>query len=205
MPDKFEKLPLDKQKKILDACISEFADRSYNEASTNRIVKNAGISKGLLFHYFVSKEKLAIFVLNYSLKKTLETTKKYAFDPSTDIFELILKNKEIRQSVQAEIPVMSRLIKRALNSWPDPVMEQFRNLRSTATKPEQDAFFKNIDKSMFRDDIDSEKAVEIIMLFVEGYLQRKTHLKKMPASKDIGNIDDELSDYINILKKCFYK
>ena len=57
MPEKFDKLPLGKQKKILDACINEFADRSYNEASTNRIVKNARHIKRTSFSLFWQQGK----------------------------------------------------------------------------------------------------------------------------------------------------
>ncbi len=39
----------------MNAAISIFATQGYAHASTDEIVKRAGISKGLLFHYFISK------------------------------------------------------------------------------------------------------------------------------------------------------
>lgn len=57
MPKKlFFELKDEKRKKIIDTGISEFAKYNYNNSSTNRIVKDAGISKGSLFKYFESKE-----------------------------------------------------------------------------------------------------------------------------------------------------
>ena len=50
MYESFENLPEDKKKRIIEASIEEFAKKGYEKASTNNIVKTAGISKGILFH-----------------------------------------------------------------------------------------------------------------------------------------------------------
>lgn len=54
--ENFERLPFEKRKRIIDVCIEEFGDKGYTNASTNTIVKNAGISKGTLFNYFDNKK-----------------------------------------------------------------------------------------------------------------------------------------------------
>ena len=56
--NKFEKLQLEKKSRILDASISEFADKEYNSASMNKVVAQAGIAKGSLFNYFKTKNSL---------------------------------------------------------------------------------------------------------------------------------------------------
>ncbi|ADY55173.1 regulatory protein TetR [Syntrophobotulus glycolicus DSM 8271] len=43
---------------ILNAAFKEFAERGFDEASTNVIAKESGISKGLMFHYVNSKKDL---------------------------------------------------------------------------------------------------------------------------------------------------
>ena len=53
----------EKQDRILNAAIKEFAQKGYDSASTNEIVKEAGISKGLLFHYFKIKSSYFSFYL----------------------------------------------------------------------------------------------------------------------------------------------
>ena len=52
MFSKFLNLKPEKQEKILEVAIREFADKGFEKSSTNEIVKGAGISKGILFHYF---------------------------------------------------------------------------------------------------------------------------------------------------------
>ena len=50
------------REKIIRAAFKEFGEHGYEGASTNQICLAAGISKGLLYHYFGSKEKLFLSV-----------------------------------------------------------------------------------------------------------------------------------------------
>ena len=59
MPKKvFNELEKEKQDRIIEAAIKEFAEYGYENGSTNRIVKECGISKGSLFKYFENKEDI---------------------------------------------------------------------------------------------------------------------------------------------------
>ena len=51
------------RERILRAAVAAFGEHGYEGASTNQICADAGISKGLLFHYFKSKENLFMEVL----------------------------------------------------------------------------------------------------------------------------------------------
>ncbi len=54
----FENLPEEKRARIVEAAIEEFGAHPYASASTNRIVKAAGISKGSMYQYFENKSAL---------------------------------------------------------------------------------------------------------------------------------------------------
>lgn len=60
------KIPNDKKKRIIEAGIKEFGKNGFALSSTNSICSSAGISKGLLFHYFETK-KLFYFYLGEHL------------------------------------------------------------------------------------------------------------------------------------------
>lgn len=53
MNNKFFDAAKEKQDRIINAALQVFAVNGYRHASTDEIVRIAGISKGLLFHYFV--------------------------------------------------------------------------------------------------------------------------------------------------------
>lgn len=54
----FEEIRADKHKLILDTAVSLFADKGFHATSISMIAKKAGMSKGLMYNYFESKEAL---------------------------------------------------------------------------------------------------------------------------------------------------
>ncbi|WP_049945413.1 TetR/AcrR family transcriptional regulator [Butyrivibrio sp. AC2005] len=68
MNEKFFDLKKEKQDRIINAALRAFALGGYMHASTDDIVKMAGISKGLIFHYFETKLGLYQFVYDYSIR-----------------------------------------------------------------------------------------------------------------------------------------
>jgi AcrR family transcriptional regulator len=57
-PEQNEKIRNEKKQAILDVAMKLFAEKGYAATSTNEIVKEANISKGLLYNYFESKEDI---------------------------------------------------------------------------------------------------------------------------------------------------
>lgn len=60
---RYENLDPAQQLRLLDAARQEFSARGYVEASLNRIVAAAGISKGALYYYFEDKADLFVTVM----------------------------------------------------------------------------------------------------------------------------------------------
>ena len=56
----FERASDERRKKILEVGIEEFSSKGYENANINIIAKNAGISVGLMYKYFSTKEDLFI-------------------------------------------------------------------------------------------------------------------------------------------------
>jgi AcrR family transcriptional regulator len=88
MNEKFFDLKKGKQDRIINAALRAFALGGYMHASTDDIVKMAGISKGLIFHYFETKLGLYQFVYDYSVRViNLEITTGVSRD-ITDFFTI---------------------------------------------------------------------------------------------------------------------
>jgi len=90
MFSKFHSSDLEKQDRILNAALKEFAEKGYKNASTNQIVKDAGISKGLLFHYFNNKKDLYLFLYDHFIEIFVEQIKERVDWDEKDIFITIL-------------------------------------------------------------------------------------------------------------------
>jgi AcrR family transcriptional regulator len=69
---RFHKLPLAQQDAILGAALREFAANGFGDASLNRIIDAAGISKGSMYYYFDGKEDLYAHVIRDQLERLVE-------------------------------------------------------------------------------------------------------------------------------------
>ena len=61
-------LPQEKQAKLTEVAIEEFAQAGYHKASINRIVEKLGIAKGSIYQYFRNKEHLFLYIFSYGIK-----------------------------------------------------------------------------------------------------------------------------------------
>ena len=56
--EQFEEIREGKRRQILDAAIECFATTGYHAVSISDLAKHAGVSKGLMYNYFSSKDEL---------------------------------------------------------------------------------------------------------------------------------------------------
>ena len=66
MNSKFFDLKKEKQDRMINAALKVFALQGYRHGSTDDIVREAAVSKGLLFHYFGSKLGVYCFIYDYN-------------------------------------------------------------------------------------------------------------------------------------------
>jgi TetR/AcrR family transcriptional repressor of nem operon len=59
------------RQKVLDAAFAEFFRHGFQGGSLNRIVENAGVTKGALFHHFAGKQELGYAVVDEVIEPLL--------------------------------------------------------------------------------------------------------------------------------------
>jgi len=69
---RFHRLSAEQQAAILDAALTEFSTHGYRDASLNRIIDSAGISKGSMYYYFDDKEDLYAHVIRRQLEALVQ-------------------------------------------------------------------------------------------------------------------------------------
>ncbi|MGN1170610.1 MAG: TetR/AcrR family transcriptional regulator [Lachnospiraceae bacterium] len=113
MNEKFFDLKKEKQDRMINAALKLFAENGYRRASTDDMVKEAGISKGLLFHYFGSKLGLYEFVYDYSAKfLTMELLSAVGAE-ETDFFVLRGQIEQAKTAVMKNFPYVQLFLYRA--------------------------------------------------------------------------------------------
>jgi TetR/AcrR family transcriptional regulator len=63
----FLNLPEAKQARIIEAALTEFADKGYPQASLNVIVARSGIAKGSLYQYFTDKTGIFLYIFDFAV------------------------------------------------------------------------------------------------------------------------------------------
>jgi AcrR family transcriptional regulator len=69
-PEQNEEIRRQTQTAIQEAAFELFAQKGYSHTSISAIAKKAGVSKGLIYHYFSSKEEILEFIFRHWVEAT---------------------------------------------------------------------------------------------------------------------------------------
>lgn len=131
MNEKFFDLKKEKQDRMINAALKVFAENGFRRASTDEMVKEAGISKGLLFHYFVSKAGLYGFVYDYSVKYIMMEMTSSVNSMETDYFKLCRQIQRARAEAMKNFPYMQMFLLRAAREDAQEAVEATRESAET--------------------------------------------------------------------------
>lgn len=203
-----DKIPEDKKEKIIEVSVKEFAEKGYDKASTNTIVKESGISKGLLFYYFENKKNLYLYLVDYCLDFVVKRFEKSIEVMSSDFFKRIMEFGLMKIEIANEHPYIYDIVFEAFINIPEPVKIEMEEKYAEISKKTMPIVMSNIDYSMFRCDIDVNKAIEYIFLAFEGI--QKKYITRYRGKKEeiINNMDEIMREYdlyIEFMKNGVYK
>lgn len=204
--ERFQNLDEGKQKRILNAALREFAEKGYAQASTNRIVKDAGIGKGMLFYYFKNKRELYQYLVDYSVEMIRCDFISQIDMDEPDFIERLRQVAHIKMKALIEHPNVFNFMGTLLLTQE---LELPADLETRIEVLQEEGYAKlydRIDTTLFRDDVDVEKAFQLIRWSIEGYqhdLENRLKGQKMTAI-DFDSYWEEFYEYMDVLKTIFY-
>lgn len=206
----FEKIPEDKRKKIIDVCMEEFAKKGYEKASTNNIVKKAGIPKGTLFYFFGNKKKLYFYILDYAIDKFITKFNQENVRLSSDLFERLIQRGLVKLKIATKEPLLYGIIYGSIVNTPDNLKKEIYKKYSKLSAENAKNIYEGIDTSKFKDSVELKKTVDLIVIFLEGFLNKylDTFKQCSTPSESLNlyeKISSEVQEYFEILKKGIYK
>jgi len=205
MATKLLELEPTRRNAILNAALKEFATKGYDEASTNIIAKEAGISKGLMFHYIGSKENLFFVVFDYFT----DIMDKEYFELMNfnvkDVFERLRQSYFLQLELVRKHPWIFELNKLSSTSNPDVIKKELE--KRATEKLSSCNIFGMIDESKFRAELDIKKCKQFILWSNIGFTNQI-----LEEARDVGfdNLDYDsivvkIDDNLQELKKIFYR
>ncbi len=209
MCEKFQTISAEKQRTILDAALTEFSERGYHKANTNAICEKAGISKGLLFHYFGSKKSLYLYLLNDVMKEMSRRLIAYTRQDKTDLFDLMTEVSIAKMRVGAEMPEGYRLVYEAFLVTPDELTKDINRNYANAYAEQRGQMLMLADGSKFKPSVSVERAIDLLLACTEGMFKRYyDQYRRMTPEEALPHIDGvrkELIENLLLLKSAFYK
>lgn len=205
MISKFLNLEPEKRERILNAAINEFAQKGFKNASTNEIVKEAGISKGLIFHYFKNKKQLYLFLYDYLMEVLEKEYFQALWLDEKDFLEKMRLASLTKLELFRKYPLIFKFFLTAYSETDIEVREEVAGRNQKLTEVHLPRVYSNIDLSNIRDGVDHQKAISLIIWALEGYANSKIPEFKTMGEEEFSDMITDMATYLEILKQCFFK
>jgi len=200
MNSKFFDLKKEKQDRMINAALKLFALQGYRHASTDDIVKEAAISKGLLFHYFKSKLGVYTFIYDYSVRY-MNLELKSNVDPNEkDMFTLLKQVECAHMHALWGYPYMQQFLNRSMSEDVSEALLAIEEKRNILMET-YDAINGQMDFSMLPAGLDGEKLRKMLDFTIKGLMTERFQ----DASFQPEMLYDEICGYLDMVRQIVYK
>lgn len=200
----------DKQLDILRVATEEFATNGFYKTKTDTIAEKAGVSKGLIFHYFKSKKNLyseAVFKAIRELENLFDYHK-FPNDSLIKLFDYSLKRKfEIAETHKFEMNLMLEVYSH-LDNLPEGLYQEILTYIEKMKTDSYEMIAQIIRKMPIKEGINEESVVKLILTVfnqIEAEAKQKMAGEKIVDLSFFDEMIKEASQQIEILEKGFIK
>ena len=194
----FLELDNEKRERIIRTVLKEFAAYGYAGSSTNRIVKESGISKGSLFKYFESKEDMYFYLIDtVALQMANDMAKDLSRLPE-DIRERIIAYSVAEISWYMSNPIKGHFMISAASEKEEiskKIIEKYGE--------KGNEIYKDLLKgAVLRKKGKEEEMSDVLMWVLKGFNEKflkENECTKIPLSKLKEEYTSQLSVYLDIL------
>lgn len=194
----FLELDNEKRERIIRTALKEFAAYGYAGSSTNRIVKESGISKGSLFRYFESKEDMYFYLIDtVALQMANDMAKDLSRLPE-DIRERIIAYSVAEISWYMSNPIKGHFMISAASEKEEiskKIIEKYGE--------KGNEIYKDLLKgAVLRKKGKEEEMSDVLMWVLKGFNEKflkENGCTKIPLSKLKEEYTSQLSVYLDIL------
>ena len=168
-----------RQELLFDTALEEFA-AGYDHANTNRICEKAGVSKGLLFHYYGSKKELYEKVIDHCVDDVILSFQSFTVEGLSFVDALLAYSRQ-KCAFYLSHPYHYTILNDAFLSPPVDVMDSMRKKYYCMESIGRQIMSGLLDKIVLRKGINREVVLSFLvstscatdMLFDEGDIRGK--------------------------------
>jgi AcrR family transcriptional regulator len=201
--EKFNNLPIEKQNNIIDSALACFASNGYKKASVSDIAAAAGISKGMVFHYFGTKKKLYFFLIDECVKAIIGEIKEKFDNRVTDFFDRIMQATGIKVAVMKKHPSILSFLFSAYFESDGEVKQELQKFFSGQEGEvfRNDLLFTGMDASKCKEGVDPQLIIKMLTWFSYGYMD----MAQSKAGIDLDGMYADFEASVHMLRNNLYK
>jgi len=200
MNEKFFELPEEKQDAMLNAAMTVFSRSGYKKAATDEIVQLAGISKGLLFHYFGSKKGLYLYLYSYSRDCLLSEIRQEYDRSETDFFAMLVNVQQCKMNVMRRHPYLLEFLSKAYVEKDEEVVQPIQADFHADEDISRAVILSRADASKFKPGVSLERVLDMVIWMSEGAL----HFQSQGQITDLAALNEKYLACLEILKQNLY-
>lgn len=180
---------------MIGAALKSFAIDGYQHASTDAMVRDAGISKGLLFHYFETKLGLYSFVYDYAVRVVGINISTNVSRQERNFFQLAEQMERAWADAMQQFPYIRLFLASAsCENYPEAAAA-ILEARSHYEESQQE-IADRADLSIFKPGVDADRIRLMIRYTAEGLLRQHLHDGTFVPS----DFYREMKDYLKMLQ-----
>lgn len=201
MNEKFFNLPIEKQERIINAGYRVFSQNSYKKSPMSEIAEAAGISKSLLFHYFLNKKELYMFLWDNCAKTTVQYLTEYKCYEQKDLFEMMYRGMQAKMEIIRKYPDMARFVIKAYYEKDPAVCDDIRQSYQKYLNMKTNSTLMNLKPEKFVPGLDLRMMYREMYWASEGYLWERVQ----QGNLDMDQMEEDFEKLINFWKTVYLR
>ncbi|MCT4662256.1 MAG: TetR/AcrR family transcriptional regulator, partial [Tissierellales bacterium] len=206
MEEKYRNIDIKNEKvlSIINASFEVFAKNDIEKASTNMIVKQAGVSRGLLYHYFKDKDELFDFLVYYSVRIMVENIETKLDWKDTDFLRRIQEGIILKCEIIDMYPYIIEFLEKYSYRVP---REDLKKEVETSSPGLMDRWYnQNLDFSSVKDGVDIDMMKKTIKSTFSELVRDRWNIKKTKGIEfKIEEVRSEFAKYDTFFRNQFYE
>lgn len=158
------------------------------------MVKTVGVSKGLWFHYFGSKEGIYVFVYDYCVKYMLLELSTIVDENETNYFELMRQIAKTKVKVGRSYPYLTIFLEEAAHE-PEQALAVKTAASRQSYEERLDAYLKHAEIDNVSDKGRRERIKKMLEYTISGIIREKT-----AQAAETDAIFREIKAYIDLVR-----
>lgn len=191
----------DKVDRIKAAATELFARFGYRKTSVDDIVKEAGVSKGLFYHYYSDKKDLYLALYEEYASLISSEVNERVDTSERDFLQRILQITILKIKLMEQRPALFSFLNEAYYEANPDVASEINSKNLTLIEANRTTALSNIDRSLFSASVDFDKAVNLVIWAAEGFVK---HLSQKESEVD-PSCYREFETYLDLIRDGVYR